>query len=65
MHGLAHVKGLQHLDSTLPVQEMAMTNLDFSTLIFLHNEESDSYAMLDASSFAMSIGPGSDLSGER
>jgi serine/threonine protein kinase len=56
---------LQHLGGTLPVQEMAITNLDYSTLIFLHNEGFDSYAMLDASSFATSIGPGSDPSGGR
>jgi len=57
---------LQYLDGTLTVPEMAMMNLDYSTLMFLQSEGFDSYAMLDASSRATtSIGPGSDLSGGR
>lgn len=57
---------LQYLDGTLTVPEMAMMNLDYGTLMFLQSEGFDSYAMLDASSFATtSIGPGSDLSGGR
>jgi hypothetical protein len=40
-------------------------NLDYGTMMFLQSEGFDSYAMLDASSLATSIGPGSDLSGGR
>ncbi|OEL36763.1 L-type lectin-domain containing receptor kinase IV.2 [Dichanthelium oligosanthes] len=56
---------LQYLDGTVAVPEMTMTNLDYSSLMFVHNEGFDSYTMLDASSFATSIGPGSVLSGGR
>ncbi|KAL6907535.1 hypothetical protein ACP4OV_002574 [Aristida adscensionis] len=56
---------LQCLEGTMPVPEMPMTNLDYSTLTFLQNERFDSYTMLDAATFATSIGPGSDLSGGR
>ncbi|KAL6644813.1 hypothetical protein ACP70R_016421 [Stipagrostis hirtigluma subsp. patula] len=52
---------LQFIEGTVPVPEMAMTNMDYSSLMFLQDERFDSYAMLDASSFATSIGPGSDL----
>ncbi|CAL4921849.1 unnamed protein product [Urochloa decumbens] len=56
---------LQYLEGTVAVPEMTMTNLDYSSLMFVHNEGFDTYVMLDASSFATSIGPGSDLSGGR
>ncbi|XP_022685601.1 L-type lectin-domain containing receptor kinase IV.2 [Setaria italica] len=56
---------LQYLDGTVAVPEMTVTNLDYSSLMFVQNEGFDSYVMLDASSFATSIGPGSDLSGGR
>lgn len=56
---------LQYLDGALTVPEMAIMNLDYGTMMFLQSEGFDSYAMLDASSLATSIGPGSDLSGGR
>ncbi|CAL4938603.1 unnamed protein product [Urochloa decumbens] len=56
---------LQYLEGTVAVPEMTMTNLDYSSLMFVQNEGFDTYVMLDASSFATSIGQGSDLSGGR
>jgi hypothetical protein len=56
---------LQYLDGIVAVPEMSVTNLDYSSLMFVQNEGFDSYVMLDASPFATSIGPGSDISGGR
>ena len=56
---------LQYLDGAVAVPELAMTNLDYSSLMFVQNEGFDSYVMLDASSLATSIGPGSNHYGGR
>uniref|UniRef100_A0A0E0CY93 non-specific serine/threonine protein kinase n=1 Tax=Oryza meridionalis TaxID=40149 RepID=A0A0E0CY93_9ORYZ len=56
---------LQYLNGTVLAPEMLPTDLDYDTLMFLQNERVESYTMLEASSLATTVGPGSDLSGGR
>ncbi|KAG8074326.1 hypothetical protein GUJ93_ZPchr0006g41472 [Zizania palustris] len=65
MHGQAWGRVRRCLDGTVPALEMSPTDLDYDTLMFLQNERFGSFVILEASSLAMTVGPGSDLSGGR